>query len=94
MPSKAKKAPKELAGKLLKVRERLGFSQSEMVIKLNVQDEINRGKISEYERAQRIPPLHILLAYARAGGITMEDLIDDEIEIYKDQTAHPLRRLP
>jgi transcriptional regulator with XRE-family HTH domain len=81
MPSKSRKVPAKLAEKLLKIREKLDLSQSEMVKRLGTENEINRGKISEYERAQRIPPLHILLAYARAGGITMEALIDDEIEI-------------
>lgn len=81
MPSKQKKAPEKLASKLLAIREGLGLSQSEMVRRLGVETEINRGKISEYERGQRIPPLHILLAYARSKNLTVESLIDDEIEI-------------
>ncbi len=81
MPTKSKKAPEKLAVKLFKVRERLRLSQSEMVKQLGAEEEINRGKISEYERGQRIPPLHILLAYARAGSITMEALVDDKFEI-------------
>ncbi len=81
MPTKSKKAPAKLAKKLLKIRENLNLSQSEMVKRMDAENEINRGKISEYERATRIPPLHILLAYARAGNLTMESLIDDEIEI-------------
>jgi len=83
MPSKPKKAPKLLATKLLKIRENLKLSQSEMVLKMNVQNEINRGKISEYERAQRIPQLHVLLAYARVAGTTMENLIDDNLELFE-----------
>lgn len=79
MPSKSKKSPRLLAAKLLKIREILNLSQSEMVERLDAKDEINRGKISEYERAQRIPPLHLLLAYSRAGSVTLEYLIDDEI---------------
>lgn len=80
VPSKSKQAPRLLAAKLLKIREALGLSQSEMVARLNADDEINRGKISEYERARRIPPLHLLLAYSRAGGKSLEYLINDEID--------------
>ncbi len=82
MPSKQKKAPEKLASKLLAIREELGLSQSEMVRRLGVETEINRGKISEYERGQRIPPLHILLAYARSKNLTVESLIDDNIDIW------------
>lgn len=81
MPSRPKKAPVLLAAKLLKIREVLGLSQSEMVQRIRSANEINRGKISEYERSQRIPPLHILLAYSRAGNVSLEYLIDDEIEL-------------
>ena len=80
MPSKSKKAPELLAAKLLKIRERLELSQTEMVRSLNAEDQINRGKISEFERGKRIPNLQLLLAYSRAGNITLEYLVDDEIE--------------
>ncbi len=81
MPSKARKSPARLAEKLLEIRKHLGLSQSEMVRRLGAEAEINRGKISEYERGQRIPQLHILLAYARAGKTTMEVLVDDKLEL-------------
>jgi transcriptional regulator with XRE-family HTH domain len=81
MPSKSKKSPELLAAKLLKVREDLALSQSEMVRRIGAENEINRGKISEYERGQRIPPLHILLAYSRTGNVSLEYLVDDEIDI-------------
>lgn len=81
LPSSSKKHPQLLAKKLLKIREDLGLSQSEMVRKLRAGDEINRGKISEYERAQRLPPLHLLLAYARAGNTSVDNLIDDEVNL-------------
>lgn len=81
MPSKSKKAPALLAAKLLKIRNQLNLSQAEMVKHLKVENEINRGKISEYERGQRIPPLHLLLAYSRAASVTLEYLVDDQIEV-------------
>jgi transcriptional regulator with XRE-family HTH domain len=81
MPSKSRKSPALLAAKLLKIRDGLGLSQSEMVQRIGAENEINRGKISEYERSQRIPPLHLLLAYSRAGKVTLEYLVDDEVEL-------------
>ena len=81
MPSKARKIPARLPGKLLAIRKRFGLSQNEILIKLNAGPEINRGKISEYERGQRVPPLYILLSYARAAGTTMEVLVDDELDL-------------
>jgi hypothetical protein len=45
-------------------------------------DEImHYGRISEYERGKREPSLWILLAYARAACIHLEDLIDDQIDL-------------
>jgi transcriptional regulator with XRE-family HTH domain len=81
MPSKSKKAPELMAAKLLKIREDLALSQSEMVRRIKAENEINRGKVSDYERGQRIPPLHILLAYSRAGNVSLEYLVDDEIDV-------------
>lgn len=81
MPSKARKSPARLAEKLLEIRKQLGLSQSEMVRRRGAEEEINRGKVSEYERGQRIPALHLLLAYARTANTTMEALIDDKLEL-------------
>lgn len=80
MPSKPKKLPQRLPEKLLQIRKNLNLSQSEMVRRLNADSEINRGKISEYELGKRIPPLHLLLRYARASGTTMEVLVDDLLD--------------
>ena len=30
---------------------------------------------------KRFPPIYVLLAYARAAGIHIDDLVDDEIEL-------------
>lgn len=39
------------------------------------------GRVSEYERGKREPSLWVLLAYARAACIHLEDLVDDEIAL-------------
>jgi transcriptional regulator with XRE-family HTH domain len=37
------------------------------------------GRISEFERGKRQPTIITLLAYARAGGIPLESLVDDDV---------------
>jgi hypothetical protein len=59
----------------------LGLSQSEMVRLLDPEEIMQYGRISEYERGKREPSLWVLLAYARAACIHLEDLVDDEIDL-------------
>ena len=74
--------PKKLGGKLKLIRIRLGLTQPEMIEKLAVKDEpLYPSSISEYERGKREPPLLVLLKYARLGGCTMEDLVDDKMKL-------------
>ncbi|MEN3328663.1 MAG: Helix-turn-helix domain [Acidobacteriota bacterium] len=72
--------PKRLADKLKAIRLQLGFTQAQMVKALAVKDEpLRPASISGYELGQREPPLLVLLRYARLGGCTMEQLVDDKI---------------
>jgi len=72
--------PKRLAEKLKAVRVQLGLTQAQMVKALAVRDEpLRAASISGYELGQREPPLRVLLRYARLGGCTMEQLVDDKI---------------
>lgn len=73
--------PERLAENLLKIREELELSQSEMVERLGFSDSFSRNYISAFELGTREPPLPILLAYARLVGISTDVLIDDELEI-------------
>ncbi|HYJ88036.1 MAG TPA: helix-turn-helix transcriptional regulator [Pyrinomonadaceae bacterium] len=73
--------PKRLAEKLLHIRNALGLSQSELYRKLDVEDLIPYTRISKYERDELEPPLPVLLQYARAAGVHMEDLVDDELDL-------------
>jgi transcriptional regulator with XRE-family HTH domain len=68
-----------LAQKLAQLRTGLGLSQSEIAKAIGVD---NRASISGYERGEREPPLPILLAYARLAKVTMETLVDDELELH------------
>ncbi len=73
--------PEKLAEKLLKIRESLGLSQSEMVDRLGYTDSFTRNYISAFELGTREPPLPILLAYARLMRISTDVLIDDNLDM-------------
>jgi len=71
---------KHLAEKLLQIRHSLGLSQSEMVERLGV--GIPYAFISKYELDKNEPPLAVLLAYSRASQIPLEQIIDDDMDLF------------
>jgi transcriptional regulator with XRE-family HTH domain len=73
--------PRRLAEKLLHIRNALALSQTELYRKLEVEEIIPYTRISRYERDELEPPLPILLQYARAAGVHMEDIVDDELDL-------------
>ncbi len=74
-------SPQNLASKLLRIRESLNLSQTEMLKRLGFDERLYRSNISQYERGEREPPLLVLLSYAKVSGVTVELLIDDESEL-------------
>ena len=68
-----------LASKLRTIRQRLGLSQTEMVQRLKFKGQY--GRLSEYELGKRQPSVSTLLLYARAANVSIESLVDDEIEL-------------
>ena len=78
---RAQHHPKRLGEKLRQIRDALKFSQNEMLKKLGSPEGILGTSISGYERGVREPPLLILLAYARTAGVSVEKLIDDEMDL-------------
>lgn len=81
MGTKPRVKPERLAEKLRLIREALGLSQSEMWRHLGVEDLIVFKQISTYELGKREPPLPVLLAYARAAGVCMDTLVDDQLDL-------------
>ncbi|HKR13528.1 MAG TPA: helix-turn-helix transcriptional regulator [Pyrinomonadaceae bacterium] len=71
--------PKHLAAKLKTIRQRLALSQTEMKERLGFKGQY--GRISEYELGRRTPSVSTLLLYARAAGILLEELVDDELTL-------------
>ena len=73
--------PARLAEKLAYLRQALNLSQDEMVRRLGLEGHLYREELSKYERGLRVPSLLTLLKYARAAGLVVDDLIDDEIDL-------------
>jgi transcriptional regulator with XRE-family HTH domain len=75
-------APKRLGTKLLRIRLALGLSQGEMVKRLDYHDSpLYPAQLSNFEQGKREPPLMLLLAYARVAKVTVEQLIDDKLDL-------------
>jgi transcriptional regulator with XRE-family HTH domain len=81
MGSRARIKPERLPEKLLQIRLALGVSQSELLRRLGAEELIDYKRISKFELGDAEPPLLVLLGYAHAAGIHVEDLIDDELDL-------------
>ena len=73
--------PERLPEKLLQIRVALGLSQSELLRRLGLEEQMDYRRISEFERGTTEPQLSVLLQYARAAGVHMEDIVDDELDL-------------
>jgi len=58
--------PERLPEKLLQIRVALGLSQSELLRRLGLEEQMDYRRISEFERGTTEPHLSVLLQYARA----------------------------
>jgi transcriptional regulator with XRE-family HTH domain len=81
MGKQTRKRPKRLPEKLLEIRHKLGLSQSGMVRRMGLEDEIERDYISKYERGTLEPSLWVLLQYARAASVWVDALIDNDLDL-------------
>ena len=81
MGKRARRKPERLAEKLVQIREALGLSQSEMLRRLDVEDQIDYTAISKYELGRNEPSLLILLQYARVANVSTDVLIDDRRDL-------------
>ena len=74
-----RRRPKRLAEKLRQIREAMGLSQREMAQRLG--HRLQASTISRYECERNMPPPEVLLAYSRLAGDSMEQIIDDELDL-------------
>jgi transcriptional regulator with XRE-family HTH domain len=73
--------PERLAEKLRDIRVGLGLSQTQMLRQLEMEGRLYYGRISEYELGKREPTLMVILQYARAARVHVEDITDDELDL-------------
>jgi transcriptional regulator with XRE-family HTH domain len=83
MGKNPRRRPRHLPDKLRQIRESLKLSQSEILSRMGLGEELTRNIISNYELGHREPPLHVLLEYAHLAGLTVDVLIDDDLEMPK-----------
>jgi transcriptional regulator with XRE-family HTH domain len=81
MGRKARMKPERMSEKLLQIRLALGLSQSELLRQLGLEDAMDYRRISEFERGTTEPHLSVVLQYARAAGVHMEDIVDDDLDL-------------
>jgi transcriptional regulator with XRE-family HTH domain len=70
----------------------LGLSQNELIERMGLTDELLREEISDFERGKRLPPLLVLLEYARVANVYVDSLIDDEVKLPTELPAAGRRR--
>lgn len=74
--------PARLADKLRQIRAFLELSQPQMIIRLDYKDSaLTPANMSEFESGRREPTLQLLLRYARVSGVSVESIIDDEMDL-------------
>lgn len=71
--------PMKLSHKLLAIRKRLQMSQTEMARALEL--KVHYSAVSNYELGTREPDMLIVLRYARLANISMETLVDDQLNL-------------
>jgi transcriptional regulator with XRE-family HTH domain len=83
----SREKPLRLAEKLAHIRKALNLSQGDIVVRLGLENQLTREEISKYERGLRMPSLPTLLKYAKAAGLIVDELIDDEVDLPEDLPA-------
>jgi transcriptional regulator with XRE-family HTH domain len=89
MGKASRKRPARLGEKLVRIREELGLSQNGIIRRLALTDVISRDNVSAYELGRREPSLLVLLQYARAAGVCLDTLVDDDADLPKKLPSRP-----
>lgn len=79
----SREKPERLGEKLLQIRNALDLSQDGMARLVAQRGKLSRNDISKYERDVREPSLLVLLRYARVVRISVDELLDDELDLPK-----------
>jgi transcriptional regulator with XRE-family HTH domain len=89
MGKRSRPKPWRLAEKLLQIRLAYDLSQNGMIRRLGLTDELVQADISSFELGTREPALPYLLRYARTAGVTVDVLIDDDIDLPSKLASDP-----
>jgi transcriptional regulator with XRE-family HTH domain len=81
--------PKQLGQKIVEIRRKLGLSQNGLIRYLGLTEELFQGDVSAFELGNRVPDLRTLLLLAKAVGVFVDVLIDDELELPQKLPASP-----
>lgn len=81
--------PARLGLKIIEIRNRLELSQNGLIKYLGLQDELFQGDVSAFELGNRVPDLRTLLMLAKAVGVYVDVLIDDELDLPGKLPANP-----
>jgi hypothetical protein len=68
--------PKRLPEKLMAIRERYDLTAAEP------SKSLDAATIDAYEKGDLDLPLSVLLSYARLAGIPVQNLIDDDMDLW------------
>ena len=93
MGKKSRPRPNKLAEKLLQIRLAYDLSQNGMISRLGLTDDLVQADVSAFELGTREPALPHLLRYARVAGITVDVLIDDEMNLPEKLAPDPAHGL-
>lgn len=77
----ARRKPKRMGEKLLKIRRAFGDSQNGLIRRLGLSEEITQSDVSAFERGTREPSLHVLLKYSQAARVWVNAFIDDNVDL-------------
>lgn len=77
----ARPKPQHLAEKLQKIRLSLNLSQTELMYRLGLENDIPYTAIAGNELGYREPNLLELLRYARLANVYLDVLVDDELDL-------------
>ena len=83
----SRRRPARLGEKLLQIREALSLSQNQLIRRLGF-EELVQGTISAFEAGTREPSLLVLLEYSRIANVSVECLIDDELDLPEQLPAN------
>jgi len=90
MGKRSRPKPQRLAEKLLQIRLAYDLSQNGMIRRLGLEDELVQADVSSFELGTREPALPHLLRYARTAGVTVDVLIDDDLDLPKKLAGDPM----